>query len=276
MINKPLPKPSPLSRSVTAPEIPKTSPPRPPLKANKSQDITHLLAAAPGKENIPISKFAAHSRQSSFQSSHARKPSFDLSREPATSNGVDPKLSWDNSLYSFTSCGRKPSFDPSLPSTSGSQASVSDEALENSSKAPSSYAQPIRTTTASSNTKQAFLNRAFPTRKSSLKRPNQSNISSYAAEKSSSPLSTLNIPDLELPNPPYGSTSHVPHTSTESVNSAAEISIARQISISRRQKQLLIPVVKQTARQPLTPQVANARGVDGGGRKSEVVMLEQA
>lgn len=41
--------------------------------------------------------------------------------------------------------------------------------------------------------------------------------------------------------------------------------------MSRKQRQLLVPVVSKTAVQPLQPQV-----VDGMGRKSELVLFEDA
>ena len=74
----------------------------------------------------------------------------------------------------------------------------------------------------------------------------------------------------EAPKPPYANNG-LSHASSDSVSSAAEVSIARQISISRKQRQLLVPVVAKTARQPVQPQVVD--GVDG--RKSELVFFDE-
>ena len=84
------------------------------------------------------------------------------------------------------------------------------------------------------------------------------------------------MPDLELPKPPYSTANNHAHGSSDSVSSAAEVSIARQISFSRRQRQLLVPVLSKTARQPLMPQVGNVERIQGGGRKSELVLVEDA
>ncbi|KAL9130241.1 MAG: hypothetical protein Q9217_001534 [Psora testacea] len=274
-VNKPLPRPSPLSRSVTAPDTKTTTPPRPPLKANKTQDLTQILPV-PGKENIPVSKFTVHSRQSSLQSSHSRKLSFEPSPSSTTSYGHIAQLSLDNSHRPSSSHTRKPSFDPSLRSMSDSHGSFFD-APEVLSTAPPSTMRPLGpTATTSNNSKQAFLNLAFPARKSSLKRPEGAIIPVLATGDFPQQHPTSIISDLELPNPPYSSTNNATHSPADSMGSAAEVSVARQISFSRKQRQLLVPVVSKMARQPLVPQMGNVNGVDGGGRRSELVMLEEA
>lgn len=97
------------------------------------------------------------------------------------------------------------------------------------------------------NTKSAredFLKRAFPARKSSMKK--------------------LQLP-LEVPQ--FSS-----HSQNDSTISTAEISIARQISFSRQQRQLLIPIAPQLARQP---KLINATG-SPSARKSHHLTLEDA
>ena len=57
--------------------------------------------------------------------------------------------------------------------------------------------------------------------------------------------------------------------------SAAEISIARQISVSKRQRQLLVPIVPKTTKQPMQPKLVNVEGVSRhASRKSHHVLVE--
>lgn len=66
--------------------------------------------------------------------------------------------------------------------------------------------------------------------------------------------------------------------------SAAEISVARQISLSRKQRQLLVPIVPKTARQPMQPKLVsvNGEGKEEGewkavaSRKSHHLIIEDA
>ena len=72
---------------------------------------------------------------------------------------------------------------------------------------------------------------------------------------------------------------------TSSPPSVAEISIARQISVSRRQRQMVVPIVPKTARQPMQATLVNIVGGDDkvegetkghDNRKSHHVLLEDA
>lgn len=92
--------------------------------------------------------------------------------------------------------------------------------------------------------REDFLKRAFPARKSSMKK--------------------LRLP-LEVPQCP-------PTSPSDSSIPTAEISIARQISISRQQRQLLIPIAPQLARQP---KLMNGTG-SPAARKSHHLTLEDA
>lgn len=69
---------------------------------------------------------------------------------------------------------------------------------------------------------QGAPRRAFPARKSSMKSP-------------------------ASPALPYK------HQQEDTIGSAAEVSVARQISISRRQRQFLVPIAPKTTRQPIQP-----------------------
>ncbi len=92
-----------------------------------------------------------------------------------------------------------------------------------------------------------FSDYAFPARKSSMKR---------------------------LPQPPKDSV-FSSHPRDDSVGTAAEVSIARQISISRRQRQLLVPVAPKLARQPRQPTLVDGISTPAA-RKSHHLTLEDA
>lgn len=269
-------------------------PPRPPLKHVQSQDTHRHLTSAPGKEDLSTSRGSgthhrqdgrkiSHSRNQSFESkidtnhkaSHSRDHSFDPSLRSKTSPGHRPKLSLDSSYHSAASHIHEPSFAPSSRSPTHTQGHpfsaftfgpitppLSPHAHEPLEEAPS-VPEKNTPTTPTDNPKRAFLNRAFPARKSSLKRGQNT------ADRKHPSTPDHDLP--EPPRPPYGKEEKGYHQSSESVNSAAEVSIARQISISRRQKKLLVPVVQKTARQPMQPHF-----MDGEGRKSELVFFETA
>ena len=134
IVNKPLPKPSPLGRSVTEPISSPPPPPRPPLKAIQSQDTHQHLTVAPGKENLPASQRrtphsrdvcqpSTHPRNHSFEPktstnhaiSHSRNHSFDPSVR-SRSSLHRPKLSFDYSYHSAASPGHQSSFEFSVRS----------------------------------------------------------------------------------------------------------------------------------------------------------------
>lgn len=60
------------------------------------------------------------------------------------------------------------------------------------------------------------------------------------------------------------------------INDAAEISIARQISVSKRQRQLLVPIVSKQARQPMHPKLVIDGDQDARSRKSHHLTVEHA
>ena len=101
----------------------------------------------------------------------------------------------------------------------------------------------------------------------------------HAEFKMGKPLSSTNfrppVSSFSTRNPNFSTIQNTNRTMvanplTSSPISAAEISIARQISLSRRQKQLVVPIVSKTARQPMQPTLVNVgRQEEGGERKGE-------
>lgn len=194
-VKKLLPKPSPLSRSVTAPSH-HLFPPKPTIKKSKSQDQDHVLVLVHNSEDIPGNP-----------TSHGRQPSSDPSQRSA-----------NLTTASFLECAEYPGYsypvfaaDPSTPTKGATQ---------------------------------EFPQRAFPARKSSMKR-------------------------LASPEPGYE------HQGEDPIGHAAEVSVARQVSISRRQRQLLVPIVPKTARQPMQPRIKEQSTTEGL-RKSHPLTLEDA
>lgn len=195
---KPLFKPSPLSRSTTAPNG-LAPPDRPPIHKSKSHDQDHIFVIVHSPADLPSTPIPG------------RRPSLDL-----------PNPSANSTQASFFEC-------PEFPL-------CSNPAVE--MDIPSPVTKSVR---------EAFLNRAFPARRSSMKKPS-----------------------LPLEEPNFSS-----HSLSDSVSTTAEISIARQISISRRQRQLLVPVAPKLARQPRQPKLVNGISTPAA-RKSHHLMLEEA
>jgi len=195
--SKPMAKPSPLSRSTTAPNFLAPSD-RPQIHKSRSQDQDHVLVIVHNPADLPSTPI-----------SHGR--SLDLPCPPANS----PRASFfecpEFPLYSYP----KVEIDPPTPTTKSARA--------------------------------AFLKRAFPARKSSTKK--------------------LSLP-LEEPKAPS-------HLRSDSVSTSAEVTIARQISISRRQRQLLVSIAPKLARQPRQPKLVNGISTPAA-RKSHHLALEDA
>ena len=110
--------------------------------------------------------------------------------------------------------------------------------------------------------KSAVLS-TFPTMSSSVQQQQRS-------RRPSSPPTQqeISLPALRLPPLPY-SGSDAP----EDLKDAAEMSIARQISISHRQRELLVPIVPKVARQPMLVDVSDGSQL---ARKSQHLVLEGA
>jgi len=172
--NRSLPKPSPLSRSTTAPNT-TFCPPRPTIHKSKSQDRDHV---------------------------------FVLVHSPAESPSTPTSHGW------MPNCG------PPAPSANSTQASFFECA-----ECPGYNFEEDPPTPTSKSAKDAFLQRAFPVRKDSMKK--------------------LQLPESE------SRPRHKANHSVSTIAATAEVSIARQISISRRQRQMLVPITQ--ARQPKRP-----------------------
>ena len=94
---------------------------------------------------------------------------------------------------------------------------------------------------------QESLHRVFPARKSSMKK---------------------------LASPESRCRCHSRH-GEDPINPNAEVSVARQVSISRRQRQLLVPIAPKTARQPVQPRI-NEQSTTDESRRSHHLLLEDA
>lgn len=144
--------------------------------------------------------------------------------------------------------GRKPSSVASHSQNSSFGTSYrSNNTSQNSFSNSPQYPSENHPHTPTNRSKEDFFKTSFPARKSSLRNPRP-----------------------KPHNPRYGN-----DKATDSLTSAAEVSIARQISISRRQKQLLIPIVPKTSRQPLKPQVINMQTAPEL-RQSHHLLMEEA
>lgn len=195
---KPMSKPSPLSRSTTAPNG-LTPPDRPQIHKSKSHGQDHVFVVVHSSADLPSTPIS----------------------------------------------GRDRSLDMLCPSANSTQASLLEcPELPHDSHSAEEIDPPTPTTRSA---REAFLERAFPARKSSMK-------------KLSLPLEEPTFPD-----PPRSG----------SVSTLAEVSIARQISISRRQRQLLVPIAPKLVRQPRRPSFVNGISTPAA-RKSHHLTLEEA
>lgn len=147
-----------------------------------------------------------------------------------------------NSEASPTAHAHQPSSDPFQRSANSTKASFLECADHPRYSAPAIEADsPIPTEDAA----QESLHRAFPARKSSMKR--------------------LAWPELRYK-----------HQGENLISPAAtEVAVARQISISRRQRQLLVPIISKTTHQPMQPR-ANEQTTIEASRKSYHLTLEDA
>ena len=193
-VNKPLPTPSPLGRSTTAPNIlaPRD---RPRIQKSKSEDQDHVFVFVHNSEDLP-------STPTSYSRRHSSGP---------------PCPSSNSTRTSFFEFQESSNFVLDL--------------------APSA--------TVSKGADKSLADNTFPARKSSMKKSLQS------PEQSTPPI----------------------YVENRTSDPAAEISIARQISISRRQQKLLVPVAPKLARQPRQPMLVNGISTPAA-RKSHHLTLE--
>ncbi len=97
----------------------------------------------------------------------------------------------------------------------------------------------------------------LPLRKSSMRAPHKPDPAPLPSVPTNTPKSTPTKPNAPDQKP----------------KDDAEISIARQISVSKRQRHLLVPIVPKTARQPMQPTVIDVRE-PSPCRKSHHVVVE--
>ena len=146
-----------------------------------------------------------------------------------------------NSEASPTSHGRQPSSDHFQSSANSTKASFLECADHPRYSAPLIEADsPIPTEDAA----QESLNRAFPACKSSMNK-------------------------LASPEPRYK------HQGENLTSPATEVAVARQISISRRQRQLLVPIISKATHQSMQPRT-NEQTTMEASRKSHHLILEDA
>ena len=195
--HKPLSKPSPLSRSVTAPNTTAKSLLRPILQTSKSQGPDELLIKVPGTEVPSLPKVEAIKKD---RHHHRRSSSLNPSDFSA---GLFP------STFEYD-----------------------DYSYEDDYPRPSS---------ANEARKEIPARHAFPVRKSSMKAPR------------APPATPPTLSPQLCSKPPSNCEPLLPQPG----NSEGEVSIARQISISRRQRNL-VPIVPQVARQPLQVNLVNS------------------
>ena len=101
----------------------------------------------------------------------------------------------------------------------------------------------------------------LPMRNSSMRAPQKPREVAYTTSFGLAPVNTNETTSME------------PHVPEQRLRDTAEISIARQISVSKRQRHLLVPVVPKTVRQPMQPTVVDVRE-PSPCRKSHHLVLE--
>ena len=199
-----------------------------------------LLAHNPVNKLLP--KPSPLSRSVTLPSHHLLppKPAIKKSKSPDQDHVLVIVHNSQNIPGTPTSHSRQPSPDPSQRSANSTTVSFFECAEYNEYSCPTVDNPPAPT----KGTPQGPPQSAFPARKSSMKR--------------------LDSPDQRNRQQGEGP-----------IDPAAEVSVARQISISRRQRQLLVPIVPKTARQPMQPRI-NEQSTTQESRKSHHLTLEDA
>ena len=199
VMDKPIPKSSPLARSMTAPKsIAPLSRPR--IHKSNSEGRDQVLLIVQNSAPLPSTPTPSIRRKSS-DAAHLSRSSTQFSSHEWTEFPDCPRSSMDVN-----------------PSTTNVK-----------------VARP------------AFVNCTFPVRNSSIRKLPQS---------SEEPITSS-------------------HFQRDSAGTVTEVSIARQVSISRRQQQLVVPIVPKFARQPKLPILVNEAGTPAT-RESHHLTLESA
>lgn len=190
-------RPSPLSRSVTTPNITAASLPPPSIQICKSQDRSQSMVAAHEIEPPSLQRGHSDSRASGH-------------RQPTSS--FNPSDGSDVSIYAST------------------LEHIDDFGKIDGARPPS----------ANGRRREAPSTSAFPVRKSSMKAP----VAPRVAPPPPCPQVTVNR-----------SSSYVV---SDVIGSDAEVSVARQISISRRRRNLVPVVPPQVVKQPMQAKLVNS------------------
>ena len=217
------------------------------LKSSKSPSFPLLLLTPPHSACSPVNRLLLKpkpSTRSSTEPSHRLLPprSTNQTSNSQDQNHVFVKVHKSEDFSGTpTSHGRRPSSDPFQRSANSTKAGFSECAEYPEYSFPTVRAD---TPTPMKGVPQDSVQRAFPARKSSIK---------Y-------------LGSLE---------SRYRHQVEEPIGPTAEVSIARQISISRRQRQLLVPIAPNNARQAIQPRT-NEQSTAKESRKSHLLTVEDA
>lgn len=141
------------------------------------------------------------------------------------------------------------------------------ESGSGSALASSAPRDPIRT--------QRSIHSAAAAPAKSTKPPTIATSAPMAHIQEAAPRLPKKLFSQQINSPPPSRLSTLPcsdSSSPEDLNNAAEISIARQISVSQRQRELLIPIVPKVARQPMFVDIRSS----AIARKSQHLVLEDA
>ena len=217
-----------------------------PPKSSKSPSFSLFPSTPPHSARSPMNKLLL---KPSPLSRSSTEPGHHLLSEPVTkgtkSQDQDHMLVMVHSSEDIsktpTSHARQPRSNPSQDSAHSTTASFVECAEYSGYSYPPVKAE---TATPTEGAPQEVLQRAFPVRKSSMK-------------------------ILASPESRYR------HQGEEPVGPAAEVSVAREISISRRQRQLLVPIAPKTARQRIQLR-GNEQSITDESRKSNYLTLVDA
>lgn len=195
------------------------------LKSSKSSSFSLFPSSPPHSSCSPVNKLPLKlsplSRSSTGPSRRLPPPKPAIKKsKPKDQDHILVILHKSESISEeSTSRDRQRSFDPSQRSANSTTSSHSECTEYPRYSSPAIEAD---TPTPTEGAPQGALRRAFPARKSSIKSPAS--------------------PELAYK-----------HQKEDPIGSAAEVSVARQISILRRQRQFLVPIAPKTTRQPIQP-----------------------
>ena len=194
-------------------------------------------------------------RQNNANRSLARKVTLD--RSPLSRCATAPgAITQQNSMKEFSESPEQahvfmvvhsPAPEPSTTASKSLRRGNSSSGTSHRSQSPTDFAFVEALESPIEASPLPLKQKDLPTRKSSiraLQKPTEVvDAASLPPVMNNTPASTLAELDVQENKP----------------RDAAEISIARQISVSRRQRHLLVPIVPKTARQPMQPTVVDAK-----------------